>query len=90
MENTLRRTEPCPTCGSEMLWTQNAWPPDAHRDAAYRCDNGHVADPETTRQCPKCGIHDTKRVTDAEGGERFRCFRCDTSFTIHEDTSDGR
>ncbi len=84
MENTLKRTEQCPDCGSGMLWTQNAWPPDANRDAAYRCANGHVTDPSTTRQCPECGIHDTKLLVDTAGRQEFRCFRCGTSFEVHE------
>ena len=25
MTNALLRSEPCPECGAEMLWTQNAW-----------------------------------------------------------------
>ena len=42
MENTLIRTERCPECAEEMLWTQNAWPRDAHTEAAFRCRNGHL------------------------------------------------
>ena len=62
MENTLIRSERCPDCGEEMLWTQNAWPLDSHSDAAFRCHNGHVSDPATTKQCPACGVHDTRHV----------------------------
>ena len=42
-----------------MLWTQNAWAHGDNRAAAYQCPNGHVLDPGTTRQCPRCGSHDT-------------------------------
>jgi hypothetical protein len=51
MENTLIRSEPCPQCGEEMLWTQNAWRSNDVASAAYQCVNGHVLDPDTTRQC---------------------------------------
>jgi len=82
MENTLIRSEPCPECGSEMLWTQNVWPVDNNSDAAYRCLNGHVMDPSTTRQCPACGIHDSRLLAEAEGRQSFRCSRCGDSFTV--------
>ena len=26
MENTIRRSAPCPDCGAEMLWTQRCLP----------------------------------------------------------------
>jgi RNA polymerase subunit RPABC4/transcription elongation factor Spt4 len=77
-DNTLIRSETCPTCGADMLWTQNAWPGDGRSDAAYRCLNGHVLDPATTRQCPNCGLHDTQRVDAIHA--QFRCFRCGQSF----------
>ncbi len=81
-ENTLIRTQPCPECGAAMLWTQNAWPADSHTEAAYRCVNGHVVDPSTTRQCPSCGVHDTTlEETEAGGRENFRCTRCGAVFT---------
>jgi predicted RNA-binding Zn-ribbon protein involved in translation (DUF1610 family) len=82
MENTLIRTDPCPDCTSEMLWTQNVWPVDGSTAAAYRCLNGHVMDPSTTRQCPDCGVHDTRVLEQAEGRQNYRCARCDASFTI--------
>jgi predicted RNA-binding Zn-ribbon protein involved in translation (DUF1610 family) len=83
MENTLIRSERCPDCGEEMLWTQNAWPLDSHTEAAFRCRKGHVSDPSTTRQCPACGVHDTRRVEAApEGTAAFRCYRCSTRFTV--------
>ena len=82
MQNTLIRSEPCPHCRSEMLWTQNAWPAGETTDAAYRCSNGHVLDPMTTKQCPECGVHDT-RLVDAEAGRQsYRCSHCAASFTI--------
>jgi predicted RNA-binding Zn-ribbon protein involved in translation (DUF1610 family) len=84
MENTIRRSAPCPDCGAEMLWTQNAWPAD--RDgattAAYRCTNGHVLDPSTTRQCPACGVHDTTLLGSDDGRQAFRCARCGQSFAF--------
>jgi hypothetical protein len=82
MENTLIRSEPCADCGSEMLWTQNAWKLDGTTNAAYRCMNGHVLDPSTTRQCPACGVHDTVLVGEIDGRQEFRCSRCGEPFTI--------
>ncbi len=82
MENTLIRSEPCPDCNLEMLWTQNAWPAGDTADAAYRCLNGHLLDPSTTRQCPNCGVHDTRLVHEVEGRQNYRCARCATAFTI--------
>jgi DNA-directed RNA polymerase subunit RPC12/RpoP len=79
-ENTLIRSAECAECGAEMLWTQNAWPADDRTEAAYRCVNAHVVDPATTRQCPKCGVHDTELLASVGGQERFRCFRCGQSF----------
>lgn len=76
MENTIRRSTPCPECGEEMLWTQNAWDADSETRAAYRCVNGHVLDPSMTRQCPTCGVHDTTLMDGAEGRQEFRCSRC--------------
>jgi rubrerythrin len=80
MDNTLIRSDRCRECGSEMLWTQNAWPVDAHIEPAYRCTNGHVVDPATTRQCPVCGVHDTHVVGAVGGREQFRCARCGNAF----------
>lgn len=82
MENTLIRSQPCPDCGSEMLWTQNAWPAGGTTDAAYRCLNGHLLDPSTTRQCPECGVHDTTLVDEADGRQNYRCSRCGASFSM--------
>lgn len=77
--NTLIRSEGCPSCGARMLWTQNAWPTgnDLITAAAYRCDNGHLMDPDATRQCPVCGVHDT-HLAERRQSERdvFRCNRC--------------
>jgi predicted RNA-binding Zn-ribbon protein involved in translation (DUF1610 family) len=63
-----------------MLWTQNAWTHGDSRAAAYRCPNGHVLDPHTTHQCPKCGVHDTDAVSTGDGA--FRCNRCGNQFTV--------
>lgn len=83
MENTLIRSEPCPECGEPMLWTQNAWPADAHSEAAYRCVAGHVVDPVLTKQCPTCGIHDTVIVGPAAGSpQTHRCYRCGNAFEV--------
>jgi predicted RNA-binding Zn-ribbon protein involved in translation (DUF1610 family) len=84
MDNTILRSAPCPDCGAQALWTQNAWPADGDGEsrAAYRCVNGHVLDPSTTRQCPACGVHDTTLVRSAAGRQDFRCARCGESFTF--------
>jgi predicted RNA-binding Zn-ribbon protein involved in translation (DUF1610 family) len=81
-ENTLIRSEPCPECGAEMLWTQNAWHSEGASSAAYQCLNGHVIDPVMTRQCPACGIHDTTVIGDADGRQQSRCLRCGELFQV--------
>jgi endogenous inhibitor of DNA gyrase (YacG/DUF329 family) len=81
--NTIVRTAPCPECGAEMLWTQNAWPQEGEEaSAAYRCLSGHMLDPSTTRQCPACGVHDTVLVGNSEDRQDFHCARCGHSFTF--------
>jgi predicted RNA-binding Zn-ribbon protein involved in translation (DUF1610 family) len=80
MENTIWRSAPCPDCGAEMLWTQNACHADSETRAAYRCLNGHVLDPSTTRQCPNCGVHDTAFMDSAERGHKLRCSQCGEVF----------
>jgi DNA-directed RNA polymerase subunit RPC12/RpoP len=80
MENTLSRSSPCAECGAELLWTQNAWNSGETALAAYRCGNGHVLDPSTTRQCPACGIHDTVLLSEVDGQQQFRCARCGEAF----------
>ena len=83
MENTLIRTERCPECGEEMLWTQNAWPGDAHTEAAFRCRNGHLTDPAATKQCPACGVHDSRLIDERPDGHAdYECYRCGTRFTV--------
>ena len=79
MENTLFRSSPCSECGGRMLWTQNAFENGATR-AAYRCESGHVVDPDLTRQCPACGIHDTALLDSDDGRQHFRCTRCGEAF----------
>ena len=81
MEDGLTRSQPCPTCGAGMLWTQNAWKEGGAAGAAYRCLNGHVLDPETTRQCPHCGVHDTELTDTRDGRQHFHCLSCGESFT---------
>ena len=81
MENTLIRSSPCPECGAQMLWTQNAWKTGETGRAAYRCLSGHAVDPSLTRQCPACGIHDTEPDGPREHG-RFRCTRCGEVFIV--------
>jgi predicted RNA-binding Zn-ribbon protein involved in translation (DUF1610 family) len=78
--DSLLRSEPCPECGAAMLWTQNAWVSSESRAAAYRCENGHVLDPQATRQCPRCGVHDTRQVDHA--GAVFVCSQCGNRFAI--------
>lgn len=78
--NALLRTDPCAECGAMMLWTQNAWVHGDNRAAAYRCANGHVVDPGTTRQCPRCGVHDTQEAGSASG--IFECSRCGNRFEL--------
>jgi hypothetical protein len=82
MENTLVRSLPCAECGSEMVWTQNAWQAGDLANAAYRCQNGHVLDPSLTCQCPACGIHDTELLGDRDGRQQFRCARCGELFEV--------
>jgi predicted RNA-binding Zn-ribbon protein involved in translation (DUF1610 family) len=83
MENTLIRTERCPECAEEMLWTQNAWPGDAHTEAAFRCRNGHLTDPAATKQCPACGVHDSRLIDERPDGHAdYECYRCGTRFTV--------
>jgi predicted RNA-binding Zn-ribbon protein involved in translation (DUF1610 family) len=84
MENTIKRTEPCPDCGAEAIWTQDAWrdEPGGEPRAAYRCLNGHVIDPSTTRQCPACGVHDTMLLGTTGGRQQFQCAQCGQSFTF--------
>jgi transposase-like protein len=80
--NTLIRSEGCPTCGAEMLWTQNAWHSGDATRAAYRCVSGHVIDPATTKQCPQCGVHDTTLLPESDGRQQYRCLRCDCRFQV--------
>jgi hypothetical protein len=63
-----------------MLWTQNAWQAGDAASAAFRCVNGHVIDPSTTRQCPACGVHDTALLGEAGGRQQFQCSRCGEPF----------
>jgi predicted RNA-binding Zn-ribbon protein involved in translation (DUF1610 family) len=80
MDNTLFRSTPCPECGADMLWTQNAWKTGEAGQAAYQCQNSHVVDPVNTRQCPSCGIHDTALLEERDGRQQFRCLRCGERF----------
>ncbi len=80
--NVLRRTDPCPECGEMMLWTQNAWTHGDNRAAAFRCLNGHVTDPVDTRECPACGVHDTRLVSPRGAAPSAHlCNRCGTGFS---------
>ena len=78
--NVLQRTEPCAECGGRMLWTQNAWAHGDNRAAAYQCAEGHLLDPHTTHQCPRCGVHDTSVMASQPGA--YSCSRCGNQFTI--------
>jgi hypothetical protein len=82
MEKSLVRSSRCSECGSEMLWTQNAWKTGETGQAAYSCENGHVIDPSVTPQCPACGIHDTVLVSAEGGRQQFRCTRCEEGFEV--------
>jgi predicted RNA-binding Zn-ribbon protein involved in translation (DUF1610 family) len=90
MGNTIRRSAPCPHCGAQTVWTQNAWRAGSGEaaSAAYRCVNGHVLDPSTTRQCPACGVHDTTPLRSADGRQDFRCARCGQAFTFPREFGD--
>ena len=59
---------------------QNSWKVGNTTAAAYVCADGHAIDPHETRQCPKCGVHDTKLLSDVEGRQEFRCAQCGESF----------
>jgi len=85
MSHGLARSQPCPQCGAEVLWTQNAWKVGNTASAAYVCTNGHALDPDQTRQCPKCGVHDTNLVGDVTGRQEFRCAQCGESFVHPRD-----
>ena len=78
--NGLTRSQPCPQCGSDVIWTQNAWKVGDTGSAAYACTNGHVIDPSETRQCPNCGVHDTILVSREGERQEFRCARCGEEF----------
>jgi predicted RNA-binding Zn-ribbon protein involved in translation (DUF1610 family) len=81
--NVLLRSEPCAECGEMMLWTQNAWADADNRAAAYRCLNGHVLDPATTRECPTCGVHDTRAIeTNADAQTAYVCNACGAQFAV--------
>ena len=54
MNNTLIRSEPCPECGADMLWTQNAWRSGDTASAAYQCAHGHVIDPGLSAPIVDC------------------------------------
>jgi predicted RNA-binding Zn-ribbon protein involved in translation (DUF1610 family) len=82
--NALLRSEPCLECGEMMLWTQNVWAHGDRRAAAYRCLNGHVVDPATTRECPACGVHDTRIVESSDDGQTTHlCNGCGGTFAAH-------
>jgi hypothetical protein len=78
--STLLRSEPCARCGGQMFWTQNAWAQGENRSAAYQCVNGHVEDPATTRECPVCGLHDTRTLEPTDGDQIHLCNACGERF----------
>ena len=80
MSDGITRSQPCPQCGAEVVWTQNAWTVGDTTSAAYVCASGHVIDPNQTRQCPKCGVHDTTLLSDEQGRQQFRCAQCGELF----------
>ena len=81
MSNGLTRSQPCPACGADVIWTQDAWKAGDTPSAAYICGNGHAIDPAQTRQCPKCGVHDTVLLTELDGRQEYRCAQCSEEFT---------
>ena len=81
--NILRRKAACAECGAMVLWTQNAWVNGDNRAAAYRCLNGHVTDPADTRECPACGLHDTRVVSPCGAGPSAHlCNQCGVQFSV--------
>ena len=80
MSYRITRSQPCPQCSADVVWTQNAWKVGDTSSAAYTCAVGHVIDPSETRQCPKCGVHDTVLLSDVDGRQEFRCAQCDALF----------
>lgn len=80
MDTSLVRTQRCDQCGEIMLWSQNAWVSGGAHAAAYQCPNGHAVDPALTRQCPKCGVHDTALIEAQPGRQQFKCHRCGEAF----------
>jgi predicted RNA-binding Zn-ribbon protein involved in translation (DUF1610 family) len=80
MSDGLTRSQPCPQCGADVIWTQDAWTTGDTPAAAYICAQGHAIDPVETRQCPKCGVHDTILLSDREGRQEFRCAQCGEPF----------
>jgi len=40
MSNALARSQPCPQCGADVLWTQNSWKVGDTTAAAYVCADG--------------------------------------------------
>jgi predicted RNA-binding Zn-ribbon protein involved in translation (DUF1610 family) len=85
LNDGITRSEPCPQCGTDFVWTQNAWTQEDAPRAAYVCANGHVIDPNDSRQCPHCGVHDTRLLSEAAGRQQFRCSRCGESFVYPRD-----
>ena len=80
MSTGLTRSQPCPECGADVIWTQDAWKAGDTRSAAYICEAGHAIDPAQTRQCPKCGVHDTVLLSERDGRQEFRCAQCGEAF----------
>ena len=80
MTDGLTRSQPCPRCGADLIWTQNVWKAGDAASAAYVCAAGHVIDPAETRQCPKCGVHDTILLSEEQGRQEYRCARCGERF----------
>jgi len=80
--NTLVRSVPCRECGADVLWTQNAWRANGHASAAYVCVNGHAIDPDQTRQCPMCGVHDTEIDGESPDRRQHHCLRCGRHFEV--------
>ena len=76
----LPALSPARSAGPMSSGPRNAWKVGDTSSAEYTCAAGHVIDPSETRQCPKCGVHDTVLLSDVDGRQEFRCAQCGELF----------